>query len=160
MPKPRQTTYDIIRAKAAQGNLAGVIESLSGAEPMAYPSTSFQARAIRDAITAAQQKGKAVDEALRASIANVTELLARALILLNRRVAQGDANPGGVHLDIPLAAVTELDRVVRLQERLVALARAQASLRHVDALSRRRRSPSSSKVVQFDQQATAHVAGE
>lgn len=131
-----ETTFDVLNRQAAAGDIAGMMETLlqdGGLVNGQRKGEYIQATAA----AAAKNCPQMIDDVLAMSIANTAELLMRATYMAKVKMASEDKHATGPFTaNIPTeVAEVDLPRITRLEDRLVALAKARATILHTCRLA-------------------------
>ncbi|GMV82508.1 MAG: hypothetical protein AMXMBFR7_36920 [Planctomycetota bacterium] len=118
-----ETIADVLLKLAQAGDLSKVAQTLSGRGVLAYEPQDHQ-KIIRRCIAACAQAGtpQLADALLQSMLAFDGALLLRAQTRALFQMKRADAESGPTVGPLPKEAVEELERVGRLEERIVFLA--------------------------------------
>ena len=131
---PANSTTDILSQLAESGNVAGLAEQL--ALPTTATSAAGQAELIKRAIAVATKAGSISDQLLSSAVSTTGELYVRLSIIARRTMSQFDRRAGSASMpDVPREILPELERLAKIEDRIIVLSRAKASLKHVDVLA-------------------------
>ena len=134
--KRTNNTTDILSQLAESGDVSGLAELLS--QPTTATSAARQAELIKRAIAVATVKGSLGDQLLSNAIATSGEIYLRLSVLARRSMSFFDRRAGAASMpDVPREILLELERLAKIEDRIIVLSRARASLKHVDVLVER-----------------------
>ena len=129
--KKIESTFDVMNRQAAAGDIVGLMNTLvNDGHGVAQGERKGE---LIQAATAAAAKNcpRMIDAVLAMSIANTTELLMRATFMAKVKMMSGDKHSGPFTAGIPQeVADHDLPRITRLEDRLIALAKARATILH------------------------------
>jgi hypothetical protein len=120
------------------GDLRTMVACLS--KPGAASSAMGAGNKIYDAITQISEHGcdELVDRVLQLSIEFNSELLMRAMVRAQMKIdSLAGAESGPELKGVPRDAEPDLDRIARIQDRIVVLSRARGTAKHVSSIVRR-----------------------
>lgn len=133
--KPRGYRNQLARL-AASGDVARLVDCLAE-EGGFFSTTEEKKRLLREAFRRCERRGleQLVEKVLGLALANDGEMLARAVVMMRRKIKEDDRDPCSEFRDLsPEVVNTDLARIAILEERLIKLCKAAASIRHVFAL--------------------------
>jgi hypothetical protein len=126
--------YDTLKRLAAEGDLVGVVGMSVRMRGMLRATT--QANFFRTAIESAQAKGLLTDRVLGMALEIASEMYLRLGTVTIERLHLNDCN-AGTELAIPKETLADMERLARIEDRIIQLARARVAISHVTTLSER-----------------------